>query len=166
MSGTLGEPSFASYLIWFVFDNSETGRPAGFVPEALWDTAAFSVVAALTFVAFVVIDFSVFMVRRYGFKALGAGELGIAHGIGTVVVIFFGAVGAMIVGFAAAILDLLQLNAQAGLVTGITWQIVYANMLARARGQAREQPGEPVPVEQAAVQDDIEQTATTEESED
>lgn len=167
MNGQSSQVSFPEFLIWFVFDNSDSSRPADYLPVAMWDTLAFSVVAAMAFFAIVAIDFSVYMVRRFGFKAQGAGELGIAHGVGTLFVILFGTVGALIVAFATGVLDLLESNAQAAIVTGITWQVVYAKLLERVGGEARSISEEPQRVETAGPEDeiDVEQPVTQEESE-
>lgn len=123
---------WAEFLLWFVFDGAPGERPAGFLPQRAWNCLAFAVVAAAAFVAIVTIDLSVTMVRRFGFPADGSGSLNIRHGlVATAMVILFGAVGAFVVAGLAVLSGLLQINTQTAVVAGVTWQVVYAKMLAR-----------------------------------
>jgi len=126
------ESGWATFLLWFVFDGTPTERPPGFTPERAWSCLAFSCVAAAAFAAIVTIDLSVAMVRRFGFPAVGSGSLNIRHGVkATGMVVLFGAVGAFVVAGLAVLSGLLQVNAQTAVVAGVTWQVVYARMLAR-----------------------------------
>jgi hypothetical protein len=99
---------------------------------------AFATLAALSFGAFVVVDMMVFLVRRFGFAASGAGSLTISRevtwwgiGLKTIAIILSGMVAAWIVAFFAAIVEFLQLAPQTAVATGVLWQVTYAQLLVR-----------------------------------
>lgn len=99
---------------------------------------AFAFLAALSFAAFVTIDLLVALVRKYGFAAEGAGDLGVKRDavgwtqvITTGLIIVFGAVAAWIVAFFAAVVDFLQTAPHTAVATGVLWQVTYAQMLNR-----------------------------------
>jgi hypothetical protein len=110
---------------------------------------AFAVLAALAFGAFVVIDQIVALVKRFGFAATGAGNLGITLAgspfwiaIKLLGIVAFGMVAAGIVAFFAAIVDFLQLAPQTAVAAGVLWQVIYAELLERLgeRGQPDSRP--------------------------
>lgn len=99
---------------------------------------AFASLAALSFAAFVTIDLLVALVRKHGFAAEGAGDLGVRRdGVGipqlktTLLIIIFGAVAAWIVAFFAAVVDFLQTAPHTAVATGVLWQVTYAQLLNR-----------------------------------
>jgi hypothetical protein len=99
---------------------------------------AFATLAALSFAAFVVVDLMVFVVRRFGFAAAGAGSLTIERDgtwwgitLKTLAIVLFGMLAAWIVAFFAAIVEFLQLAPQTAVATGVLWQVTYAQLLAR-----------------------------------
>jgi hypothetical protein len=80
----------------------------------------------------------VFLVRRFGFAASGAGSLTISRegtwwgiGLKTIAIILSGMVAAWIVAFFAAIVEFLQLAPQTAVATGVLWQVTYAQLLVR-----------------------------------
>lgn len=115
---------------------------------------AFAWLASLAFGAFVVVDMMVFLVRRFGFAATGAGTLTIERNgtwlsisLKTAGIILFGMIAAWIVAFAAVIVQFLQLAPQTAIAAGVLWQITYAQLLARfgddLQGGAGGGPGSP-----------------------
>lgn len=121
---------------------------------------AFATLAAFSFAAFVVIDLMVLLVRRYGFAAKGAGELGI-DGVGTVGsilmkalgVIVFGTIAAWIVAFFGAIVEFVQTAPQTAVATGVLWQVTYAQLLSRFGGRDADRPPRPEAPEDQRVED-------------
>jgi hypothetical protein len=89
------------------------------------------------------------LVRRYGFAASRAGELGVdANGIGfggALGIIVFGMVAAWIVAFFGAIIDFLQLAPQTAVATGVLWQVTYAQLLARFGNRDDSSPPDQAP---------------------
>lgn len=126
---------------------------------------AFATLAALSFGAFVVIDVMVLMVRRYGFAANGAGELGV-DGEGALksilgkalAVLLFGAIAAWIVAFVAAIVEFVQTAPQTAVATGVLWQVTYAQLLSRFGGKDKDQApkseADPAKVPEVEADDD------------
>lgn len=113
----------------------------------IYGVYAFATLAALSFGAFVVVDMMVFLVRRFGFAATGAGSLTIERdgswwgvGIKTLAIILFGMVAAWIVALTAAVVEFLQLAPQTAIATGVLWQVTYAQLLARF-GRDQEEAG-------------------------
>ena len=111
---------------------------------------AFATLAALSFAAFVVIDQIVALVRRFGFTASGAGSLGInldgslaAIAAKVFGIIMFGMIAAWIVAFFAAVVDFLQLAPQTAVATGVLWQVIYAQLLARFGGKGKAEVSPP-----------------------
>lgn len=128
-----------SQAFWVLMFESQDLTPCE-GPEAVF---AFAALCALAFGAFVLIDFLLSVIVKYGFQSDEEG-MGIEHGWSTFFIIVFGMVAAFIVGFFAAIIDFLQLNAQTAVATGVLWQIVYARMLSHFRERnaaaGRDQP--------------------------
>ena len=99
---------------------------------------AFATLASISFGAFVVVDLMVFIVRRFGFAAAGAGTLTIERdgtwwgiSLKTLAIVLFGMVAAWLVAFFAIVIEFLQLAPQTAVATGVLWQVTYAQLLAR-----------------------------------
>jgi len=129
--------SFGCFVLNFAFAGSASPPADGpCVPQAMWEVAAFGLVAAFAFGVIVAIDLSVFLVKRYGYATDNAGTLGILHSVKTAGIIVFGAIGSFMVAVLAAMIGLFEINAQTAVVTGVTWQIAYATLLSRFREPA------------------------------
>lgn len=145
-----------SFLPWFCLLRSHEGsasRPAGFEPEGEWDALAFATVAAAAFFVFALIG----LIRNFdaahgpGVRGGGTGRPGrravastgngdMATAVGErallAMAIGFGTAAAFLVAIAAVIVDLLQVNAQTAVLVGVTWQVVYAKLVAQMTAQA------------------------------
>ncbi len=143
---------FLNFLIWFALDGADPSRPTGYVPTRPWNVLAFAVLSAIAFTIVVIADFSVFMVRRSGYSASGAGSLGIMHSVKTLWIIAYGALGAFLVAVLAAAVDLFQINSQTAVITGVTWQIAYAKLLTRFTETMKAAPDAAVKISPAETQ--------------
>ena len=124
---------------------------------------SFATLAAVSFGAFVVVDLMVFVVRRFGFAAAGAGSLTIERdgtwwgiSLKTLAIVLFGMIAAWIVAFFAAVVEFLQLAPQTAVATGVLWQVTYAQLLARF---GRDQEGAPAPPPPPDTQQPTEEVA-------
>lgn len=80
-----------------------------------------------------------------GFPDQGRKGLAIAPGAGTLLVIGIGGIGAFIVALFVCIIDFLQINVQTSIGVGVTWQIVYVQMLERFTNMAQAPSAQPTP---------------------
>lgn len=133
---------------------------------------AFAFLAALAFGAFVIIDVMVALVRKYGFAAEGAGQMGLQSDTEgswvfagkALFVILFGMIAAWIVAFFAAVVDFLQTAPHTAVATGVLWQVTYAQLLNRFGATVAPQPDGDVDTDAVIpVDDEIEIQPTTEE---
>lgn len=114
---------------------------------------AFAFLAALSFGAFVIIDFMVVTVRRFGLAAKGAGDLGRdSEGlsgwgfvVSTLMIVLCGAAGAWIVAFFAVVVDFVQTAPHTAVATGVLWQVTYGQLLERFGSNGEKAGGDPLP---------------------
>ena len=127
---------------------------------------AFAALAALSFGAFVIVDLMVFVVRRFGFAAVGAGTLTIERegtwwgiSLKALAIVLFGMIAAWIVAFFAAVVEFLQLAPQTAIATGVLWQVTYAQLLARFGRDEEPRADDPPPPRPRDIQQPTDEVA-------
>lgn len=148
-------------LVWFAFEPKEW---ADCEVSKLSQCLAFATWAAISFMAFVIVDLSRFLVSKYSFKISADSQLGIQHGLfSTLFLLFVGTIAAWVVGVFAYLIDLLNPTIQTSAAVGVLWQVTYVQMLARLKGVvtgagpwAPEAPDEEVPEQEPTIEEEEE----------
>ena len=127
-----------AFLIWFSFERSCSAtdvwscahsNTTSFNGRHIWDVLAFGSLAAIGFAYVVMIDLMRNFVVRYGPNGNSAIRSNATLSWTFWVAVVVGIVAAFFVAILASIFNILQLNAQSAIITGVTWQAVYANLV-------------------------------------
>ena len=131
------------FLLWFCFekDHAKTvPNPTSFKDQNIWDVLAFSNVAAFGFLCFVILGIIADFVTRNGPNARAAEPTANMASPRFWIAVALGVIAAGVVAILASVFNILQINVQSALITGLTWQVVYARLIAQMNSTARALP--------------------------
>ncbi len=140
--------SWLQFLLWFCFELPQAGHkpnPTPFNEGHIWEVLAFGNVAAIGFVCFVLLDLIQNYIRRHGPSRATENLNPTPIDFRFWVAVVLGVLAAFIVAVLATVFNILQLNVQSALITGLTWQVVYVRLITLMNGTAASIRTTPLP---------------------